>query len=65
MAVFSYQDLIDRGGMPIAHPFKVVVLERNEARLLPGHLSLVEQIVKPAAPFCLSVNLSGEEVTTK
>jgi len=51
--------------MPIAHPFKVVVLERNEARLLPGHLSLVEQIVKPAAPFCLSVNLSGEEVTTK
>ena len=42
-----------------------MVQERDEAWFITGHLNPVESVVKPAAPFYLSVILLGEEVTTK
>jgi hypothetical protein len=65
LAVFSCQDFTDLGGLPIDQPAVLVVQENNEAWFITGHLNLVESVVKPAAPFYLSVILSGKEVTTK
>lgn len=65
MATFSDPDLPGGGEMPILQGVTLAVQEYNETRLITGHLSRVETVVKPTALACLTAILSGKEVTKK